>query len=106
VTKEPELGEVEWLDAGPPERPDAGRPGGPWRWYALGFVALAIVVLVVTVERDDAYSGTSMVWTPDGRWLIVAEMTGHLVVVDHAGHSRVLTSRVTRIRQLALRASL
>jgi hypothetical protein len=60
----------------------------------------------VEIDRDEAYFGTSMVWTPDGRWLIVADITGHLVVVDHAGHSRVLTSRVTRIRQLALRASL
>jgi hypothetical protein len=40
----------------------------------------------VEIDRDDAYSGTSVVWTPDGRWLIVADMTGHLVVVDHAGH--------------------
>lgn len=58
----------------------------------------------VEIDRDDAYSGTSMVWTPDGRWLIVADTTGHVVVVDRTGYSRVLTNRITGISQLALRA--
>ena len=58
----------------------------------------------VEVDRDAAFAGASMVWTPDGRWLIVADASGHLVVVDHAGHSRVLTNRISRISQLALRA--
>jgi hypothetical protein len=60
----------------------------------------------VKIDRDDAYSGASMVWTPDGRWLIVADVTGRLVVVDRIGHSRLLTNRITGISQLALRASL
>jgi Tol biopolymer transport system component len=60
----------------------------------------------VEIDRDAAFDGTSMVWTPDGRWLIVADTTGHLVVVDDAGHSRVLTNRITRVSQLALRAGL
>lgn len=60
----------------------------------------------VEIDRDDAYSGTSMVWTPDGRWLIVADMSGHLVAVDHAGHSHVLTNRITGISQVALRAGM
>lgn len=60
----------------------------------------------VEIDRDAAFDGTSMVWTPDGRWLIVADMTGHLVVVDDAGHSRVLTNQITRVSQLALRAGL
>ena len=60
----------------------------------------------VKIDRDDAYSGASMVWTPDGRWLIVADITGRLVVVDRTGHSRLLTNRITGISQLALRASL
>jgi hypothetical protein len=59
----------------------------------------------VEIDRD-AYSEASMVWTPDGRWLIVADITGHLVVVDRAGHSRALTNRITGISQVALRASL
>ncbi|HEY3088834.1 MAG TPA: hypothetical protein VGJ59_12300 [Jatrophihabitantaceae bacterium] len=58
----------------------------------------------VEIDRDDAYAGASMAWTPDGRWLIVADAQGHLVVVDHGGHSRVLTTRITRISQLTLRA--
>lgn len=58
----------------------------------------------VEVDRDGAFAG-AMVWTPDGRWLIVADASGHLVVVDHAGVSRVLTDRITRISQLAFRAS-
>jgi hypothetical protein len=58
----------------------------------------------VEIDRDDAYAGASMAWTPDGRRLIVADAQGHLVVVDHAGHSRVLTNRITRISQLTLRA--
>ena len=60
----------------------------------------------VKIDRDDAYSGASMVWTPDGCWLIVADITGRLVVVDRTGHSRLLTNRITGISQLALRASL
>jgi hypothetical protein len=58
----------------------------------------------VEVDRDDAFAGGAMVWTPDGRWLIVADASGQLVVVDRAGHSRVLTTSITRINQLALRA--
>lgn len=58
----------------------------------------------VDIDRNDAYAGTSMVWTPDGRWLIVADTSGHLVAVDHTGYAHVLTSRISGISQLALRA--
>jgi hypothetical protein len=60
---DPELGEIEWLDVDPSDRPDpaAGpRPPGPpglssRGWYLLVFVALVAVVLVLAVGRHTSH---------------------------------------------------
>lgn len=56
-----ESGDVEWLDVGPPERPDAanrrGRPGRKWYVLALGVVVAA--VLVIALQHDGKHATAS-----------------------------------------------
>jgi hypothetical protein len=55
--REPELGEVEWLDVGPVDhdRPPSG-PRPVWRgWYLLVGLAVVIVVVALTVGRHSSH---------------------------------------------------
>jgi hypothetical protein len=51
--------------------------------------------------RQDPRS--AMTWSPDNRWLFVADAAGHIVAVDRAGHARTLDTRLPAIVQLAMR---
>jgi hypothetical protein len=57
----------------------------------------------VLAGRDQSYNGATLAWTPDSRWLFVVDSLGRIIVVDRAGHSRVLTRGDPSISMLALR---
>jgi len=46
---------------------------------------------------------SAMVWSPDSRWLFVADAAGRIIAVDHTGHPQTLDTRLPAIIQLALR---
>jgi hypothetical protein len=47
--------------------------------------------------------GSAMVWSPDSRWLFVADAAGRIIAVDHTGHPQTLDTRLPAILQLTMR---
>jgi hypothetical protein len=59
--------------------------------------------LTVSYSRQ-ATPGETMVWSPDSRWLFIAEWTGHLAVIDaHTRQLRDLGAPLPQLSQLAIR---
>jgi hypothetical protein len=75
-----------------------------------GRTALRLADLVTGSDADvDVHpakgSGPAMVWSPDGRWLFVADDTGHLRAVDpRTRQVSEFPGPVPLLRQLAIRA--
>jgi len=58
----------------------------------------------IVMSRDEAYDGAPAVWTPDSRWLLVVDVTGRIIAIDRAGHTRELTDGDPQVAQIALRS--
>jgi Tol biopolymer transport system component len=58
------------------------------------------------LKLPDQLDDSSMVWTPDGRWLFVAGASGYLSVVDvGSGGIRGLDVDLPELTQLAFRSN-
>jgi hypothetical protein len=57
----------------------------------------------VTLGNDQDPASGPMVWSPDSRWLFVANAAGRIVAMDRSGSARTLDTRLPAITQLALR---
>jgi len=73
------------------------------RVHLLALASGADHPLTVSYSRR-ATPGESIVWSPDSRWLFIAEWTGRLAVIDaHARQLRDLGASLPQLSQLAIR---
>jgi hypothetical protein len=56
----------------------------------------------VTLSARQQPAG-AMAWSPDSRWLFVADATGHILTLDRSGHPHPLDTQLPAIDQLAIR---
>jgi hypothetical protein len=74
-----------------------------------GLTALHVIDLRSGVDRrmtimvnTNVGVGYGWVWSPDSRWLFVADAAGHIRAVSRNGHTRTLDTHLPAIEQLAM----